>query len=171
MNIWQLVDTIWRPRPLCSVTCRLSLYCWLSSRYSCVMVLVQCVSCTFAAEIYNISYGNIYALSWRRVVKKQIFCFCGQADRNLRGGGGGAVPSVLTVSKCENFDPFFFHRNLILWYSKHILSHCEGAQKCILRYRYPTILKQESSTRGELGILVVGWKWIVSWVKSVPEHI
>ena len=26
-----------------------------------------------------------------------------------------------------NFDPFF-HWNLILWYSKHILSHCEGSQ-------------------------------------------
>ena len=32
--------------------------------------------------------------------------------------------------KCGNFDPFF-HWNLILWYSKHILSHSEGSQKCI----------------------------------------
>ena len=24
----------------------------------------------------------------------------------------------------------FFHWNLTLWYSKHILSHCEGSQKC-----------------------------------------
>ena len=26
---------------------------------------------------------------------------------------------------------FFFHWNLILWHSKHILSHCKGPQKCI----------------------------------------
>ena len=38
----------------------------------------------------------------RRVVKMDIY---GQADR--KGGGGGSATSALTVSKCENFDPFF----------------------------------------------------------------
>ena len=37
---------------------------------------------------------------------------------------------ALTVSKGENFDQFF-QWNMTLWYSKHILSHCEGFQKCI----------------------------------------
>ena len=36
--------------------------------------------------------------------KKWIFY--GQADCK---GGGGSAPSALTVSKCENFDPFFFN--------------------------------------------------------------
>ena len=31
---------------------------------------------------------------------------------------------------CENFDPFY-SLNMTLWYSKHILSHCVGSQKCI----------------------------------------
>ena len=44
--------------------------------------------------------------------------------------GGESAPSVLTASKCENFDPFLY-LNLICSYSKHILSHCEGSQKCI----------------------------------------
>ena len=30
--------------------------------------------------------------------------FYGQADRK---GGGGSATSALTLSKCENFDPFF----------------------------------------------------------------
>ena len=34
---------------------------------------------------------------------------------------------ALSISKCENFNPFCF----TLWYSKHILFHCEGSQKCI----------------------------------------
>ena len=32
--------------------------------------------------------------------------FYGQADREGEGGGRGPAPSVLTVSKCENSDPF-----------------------------------------------------------------
>ena len=62
----------------------------------------------------------------REVIKKRIFY--GQADHKGRGGReGGSGTSALTVSKCENFDQVF-QWNLILWYSKHILSHCEGSQ-------------------------------------------
>ena len=43
---------------------------------------------------------------------------------------GGTATSALTVSKCEIFY-LFFHWNLILWHSKHILSHWEGSEKCI----------------------------------------
>ena len=46
-------------------------------------------------------------------------------------GGRGSATLALTVSKCEIFDPFF-QWNITLWYSKHILSHCEGSQKCII---------------------------------------
>ena len=42
----------------------------------------------------------------------------------VRGGG------ALTVSKCENLDPFFSLK-LTLLYSKHNLSHCKRSQKCI----------------------------------------
>ena len=62
----------------------------------------------------------------RKVVKKRIFYI--QADR--KGRWGGHPPSALTVSKFENFDPFF-QWNMTLGYSKHILSHCKGSQKCI----------------------------------------
>ena len=57
--------------------------------------------------------------------KKRIFY--GQAGRK---GGRGAAPSALTVSECENFDPFF-PLKFDFWYSIHILSHWEGSQKCI----------------------------------------
>ena len=54
--------------------------------------------------------------------------FYGQTDRK---GVDGSATSALTVSKCEYFEPFF-QWNMTLWYSKHILSHCKGSQKCIL---------------------------------------
>ena len=37
--------------------------------------------------------------------RQKEWIFYGQADR--KGGGGQPNPSALTVSKCENFDPFF----------------------------------------------------------------
>ena len=42
-----------------------------------------------------------FHLFLREVIKKRIFY--GQPDRK----GWGGQPSALTVSKCENFDPFF----------------------------------------------------------------
>ena len=86
--------------------------------------------------------------------------------RYHRKGGWESAASALTVSKCKNFDPFF-QWNMTLWYSEHILSHCKGSQKCIFNafnaplYRYPTVLWQSSSgSKEEVGILVVGWKWL-----------
>ena len=60
----------------------------------------------------------------RRLVKNIYFTV-----RLTVRGGGGSAPSALTVSKFENFDPFV-QWNMTLGYSKHILSHCEGSQKC-----------------------------------------
>ena len=47
----------------------------------------------------------------------------------VRGEGVGSALSALTLGKFENFDPFV-QWNMTLGYSKHILSHCEGSQKC-----------------------------------------
>ena len=70
---------------------------------------------------------QIVLLSVREVVKNGYFTV-----RLTVREGWGSAPSVLTVSKCENFDPFFFQIwNCILWYSKHILYHCERSQKGI----------------------------------------
>ena len=79
---------------------------------------------------------------------------------------------------CTVYPGSCFYCNVILWNSKHILSHCEGSQKCIFM---PFSWLQMIILRGrplandhqeeELGILVVGWKWLVSWVKYVAEHI
>ena len=60
----------------------------------------------------------------RRLVKNIYFTV-----RLTVRGEGGSAPSALTVSKFENFDPFV-QWNMTLGYSKHILSHCEGSQKC-----------------------------------------
>ena len=38
---------------------------------------------------------------------RKKWIFYGQADREGEGDKGGPAPSALTVSKCENFDPFF----------------------------------------------------------------
>ena len=40
----------------------------------------------------------------------------------------------------RNFYPFF-HWNLILWHSKHILSHCEGSQKYIFHALFVIVKK------------------------------
>ena len=50
----------------------------------------------------------------------------GRADRF----GGGSPPSSLTKTICENVRPFF-PLNMIPWYPKQILLHCEEAEKCI----------------------------------------
>ena len=53
--------------------------------------------------------------------------------------GVGSAPSALTISKCEHLNPFF-HWNLILWYSKHILSHYDGSQKCNFHALYASTI-------------------------------
>ena len=68
----------------------------------------------------------------RRLVKNIYFTV------RLTVRGWGSAPSALTVSKFENFDPFV-QWNMTLGYSKHILSHCEGSQKCLLRLCYTAI--------------------------------
>ena len=49
---------------------------------------------------------------------------------SLRGTVGGSPPSSLTASICENFRTFY-PLNMIHWYPKQILLHCEEAEKCI----------------------------------------
>ena len=83
----------------------------------------------------------------------------------------------------RNFYPFF-HWNLILWHSKHILSHCGGSHKCSFNALFMVV-----KLRGLMGILRVyhpliknEWKCTLrhtlytttltfSRVKSVSEHI
>ena len=74
-----------------------------------------------------------FQCSLRGVVKRNGYFM---VRLTVRGAGGrGSAPLALTVSKWENFDIFFLS-NFILWYSKHILSHCEESQKCIFHYLY-----------------------------------
>ena len=77
-------------------------------------------------DVNGFSPWDIHLYSLRGVVKNSLFTV-----RLTVRGVGGSAPSALTISKCENFDPFFFLINMTLWYSKHILSYCEGSQKCI----------------------------------------
>ena len=70
------------------------------------------------------AYPPFCILYIREVIKSGYFTVM------LTVRGWGSTPSALTVSKCENFDPFF-QWNMTLWYSRHSLSHCEGVQKCI----------------------------------------
>ena len=71
---------------------------------------IFCILRTFCA--------NVAEAVWREGVKNKILT------------AGGSIPSALTLSKCKNL-AYFLHWILILWYPKHILSHCEGPQKCI----------------------------------------
>ena len=80
-------------------------------------------NCTKAGHF---SFRHFYN-SLKEVIKRSFY---GQANRKRGKGGWRWAPSALTISKCENFDPFW-HWDLILWYSKHISSHCEGSKKCI----------------------------------------
>ena len=78
-----------------------------------------------------------------------------------------------------NFDPFL--NCLVLGYSKHTYLIVRGLKNAFimsftpLLYRYPTILwqsrEQQQVETEEMRILVVGWKFLFSCVKSVPEHI
>ena len=70
----------------------------------------------------------------------------------------------------RRFWPIFFY-GIWLYDTQHILSHCEGSQNAFLMpltpllYHYLTVLWQSSSSsKEELGILVVGWKWLF-WCK------
>ena len=87
---------------------------------------------------------NVYALPiWlvRGVIKKTL-----------------SVPSALTVSKCEN--PFF-HWNLILWYSKHIVKGLKNV--FLMPYTWLQMIIRGASLlqmiiqRGR-ALAVVGWK-------------
>ena len=62
----------------------------------------------------------------------------------------------MTVSKCEK-NWRNFHWNLILSYSKYILSHCEGSQKYL-----STIMWQSYCSKKDWGFF--------SCVKSISEH-
>ena len=91
---------------------------------------------------------------------------------NHRKGEGDSAPSALTISKCENVDPFVSLKfdSLILkiqfiplwrvykWISHTLYvvanDHLEGPASC------------KWLSRGELGNLVVWWRWGGQWVKN-----
>ena len=113
----------------------------------------------------------------RRCIKKQQI-FYGQADRK---GGRRSSPSALTISKCENFYPFF-HWNLdSLTLKTHSISMCRFSKMhfscpfCGCQNEWPASCKWSSGGqqqyKEELWILVVGWKLPLSWVKSVSSFI
>ena len=88
----------------------------------------------------------------RQIVKERVFY--GQADRKGRRVSP-VGPDRKQMWKCWSF----CHWNLILWYSKHILSQCEGSQKfaCPLRLCYtstwPFCGRVTASTKEEWDIL------------------
>ena len=62
----------------------------------------------------------------REGVKKKLW----KSGQTGRFRGGGSPPSSLTASICENFRTFY-PLNMVHWYPKQILLHCEEAEKCI----------------------------------------
>ena len=70
--------------------------------------------------------------SLKDVIKRSFY---DQANRKGGKGGWRWAPSALTISKCENFDPFG-HWDLILWYSKHISAHCGRSQNAFFTLFY-----------------------------------
>ena len=86
--------------------------------------------CSSERHLARYFWRTLFFLAkWDKVTRKKTI-FYGQADRK---GGGSSAPSALTINKCENFDPWNMEWNMTLRYSKHILSHCEGSQKRLLR--------------------------------------
>ena len=66
--------------------------------------------------------------NWNGANRQNKWTFYDQADR--KGGRGGISYTGPDRKKMCIFLSFF-HWNLILWHSKHILPHCEGSQKFI----------------------------------------
>ena len=69
----------------------------------------------------------------RQLVKKS-----GQFTLRLTVRGGGGV-SHLGPDHKQMWTFWFFHWYLIFWHSKHVLSHCEGSQKCIFRALFAVV--------------------------------
>ena len=89
----------------------------------------------------------------REVVKKAF---------RLTIRGGRSATLALTVSKCENFDPFFSMEYDSMVLKTHFYHIVRGLKNAFLMpltpllYRYLTVLWQSSSgSKKELGILVV----------------
>ena len=76
-----------------------------------------------AYELYGVKVYGRQKFNWLLLVVKN-----GYFRLTVRGGVNPVGPDRKQMWK---FWPFFFHWNLILWYLKHILSHCKGPQKCI----------------------------------------
>ena len=85
-------------------------------------------------------------------------------------GGRGVSPLGLTISKCENGDPFQ-HWNLILWYSKHILLLVRSLRNASLRLFYTAIWPFCVSRKEGIGNSCGWMKMTFSCIKSVSEHV
>ena len=122
-------------------------YCqWPCKYFKILFTSVDFQSTFFISLAYKYTFETIFdhilslglkKVKLRRVIKKTDI---------LR-----SAPLAMTVSKCENVDPFF-HWILILWYSKHIWYYCGRGLKnaffmslISLLYRYLTILWTSSS--------------------------
>ena len=71
-------------------------------------------------------YGEYFMMILRETLKKKTGM--NRSGWPLQGGGHPLI--CLTASICENFRTFF-PLNMIPWYPKQILLHCEEAEKCI----------------------------------------
>ena len=134
-------------------------YCqWPCKYFKILFTSVDIQSTFFISLAYKYTFETIFdhilslglkKVKLRRVIKKTDI---------LR-----SAPLAMTVSKCENVDPFF-HWILILWYSKHISSHGKGSQKCIFHAHLWLSNWEPASCKWS------SKKLPLSCVKSVSEH-
>ena len=83
---------------------------------------------SLAKKIASLTMLNLDEFSKKRK-------FYGQADCK----GGGSAPLFLTVSKCENFDPFFALKFDSLILKTHFIN-CEEAPECIFHVLYSSTI-------------------------------
>ena len=96
------------------------------------------IKCDIICFVKKCGGKHSYMFKNVKVSKKRIFYSL--ADR--KGGGGvghWAAPLAQTVSKCENFDPFFPLKCGSLILKTHLM-FSEGSQECILRALYASTL-------------------------------
>ena len=92
------------------------------------VIICSYQNCLFKTILIMDRYYSIALPMVREVIKKKN----GKKAVRLTalGGRGGSPPSSLTASICENFRTFY-PLNMVHWYPKQILLHCEEAEKCI----------------------------------------
>ena len=102
----------------------LSSNCWYPNKMADIMIFNIITSLNFGGKFYQ---KNCSArLDLGESSKKRIFY--GQGDHSW---GEGVSPIDPDRKQMWKLWPIFFHWNLIPWYSKRILSHCDGSQNWV----------------------------------------